>query len=274
MAEKKSEFEQSIDDFNKAGEAENWDEAIEAGKRVEGHLANAPKGFNVEIFTNNLAKAYGNRGRAYNHKGEYDRAIADYDKAIEKKPDFVEAYHNRALAIGRQAAKETEERLIQEAKETEERLKQSHEEQLASISDPAKINKIFEEEIETSKNRLGKLRVEGKNIGENLWWKLVAVWGICFGVFALLKTLNLLPIDTIFLQLLSFSFSVMFLSSPFIWRLRRVNHDIRVERHALEDFRRKHIMLLLRLAQGDEAMRNQQTADIVQHLTNAARQKC
>ena len=95
MAEKKSEFEQAIDDFNKAGEAENWDEAIEAGKRVEGHLANAPKGFNVEIFTNNLAKAYGNRGRAYNHKGEYDRAIADYDKAIEKnlilsKPIIIE----------------------------------------------------------------------------------------------------------------------------------------------------------------------------------------
>ena len=300
MAEKKSEFEQAIDDFNKAYKAENWDEAIEAGKRVKSHLANAPEGFNAEIFTNDLATAYGNRGRAYNHKGEYDRAIddfskvieidpddaeayynrglayahkgeydraiADFNKAIELNPNDVAAYHNRALAIGRQAAKETEERLIQEAKETEERLKQSHEEQLASISDPAKINKIFEEEIETSKNRLGKLRVEGKNIGENLWWKLVAVWGICFGVFALLKTLNLLPIDTIFLQLLSFSFSVIFISSPFIWRLRRVNHDIRVERHALEDFRRKHIMLLLRVAQGDTAMRNQQTADIVQHF--------
>ena len=96
MAEKKSEFEQAIDDFYKACKAENWDEAIEAGKRVKSHLANAPEGFNAEIFTNDLATAYGNRGRAYNHKGEYDRAIADYDKAIEKKPDFVEAYHNRA----------------------------------------------------------------------------------------------------------------------------------------------------------------------------------
>jgi len=85
-------------------------------------------------------------------------------------------------------------------------------------------------------------------------------------VFALLKYYDHLPIDTIFLQLLSFSFSVIFLSSPFIWRLRRVNHDIRVERHALEDFRRKWIMLLLRVAQGDEAMRNQQTADIIQHF--------
>ena len=47
MAEKKSEFEQAIDDFNKAYKAENWDEAIEAGKRVKGHLANAPEGFNA-----------------------------------------------------------------------------------------------------------------------------------------------------------------------------------------------------------------------------------
>jgi len=47
MTEKKSEFEQAIDDFNKAAEAENWDEAIEAGKRVKGHLANAPEGFNA-----------------------------------------------------------------------------------------------------------------------------------------------------------------------------------------------------------------------------------
>ena len=201
------------------------------------------------------AGAFNNRGKAYAEKGKFDKAIADFDRAIEFKPDLSTAYHNRAMVIG-----------LKVAKETEERLKQSYEEQLASISNPIEINKFFEEEIANSKIRLDELREEGKTVGETLWRKLGLVWVFSFGAFAGLKVYNLLPIDTIFLQLLSFSFSVIFLSSPFIWHLRRVNHDIRVERHALEDFRRKWIMLLLRVAQGDEAMRNQQTADIIQHF--------
>ena len=33
---------------------------------------------------------------AYLDKGEYDRAIADYDQAIRLKPDYADAYNNRA----------------------------------------------------------------------------------------------------------------------------------------------------------------------------------
>lgn len=219
----------------------------------------------IEI-KNDYAEAYLNRGISYTDKNEIKNAIADFEKAIDLKPDLIEAHSNRALTIGLKAAKETEERLKQSYEEQLAKIDNERKKQLASISNPVEINKIFEEEIANSKARLEDLRKEGKDIGETLWRKLGLVWLFCFGVFALLKYYDHLPIDTIFLQLLSFSFSVIFLSSPFIWRLRRVNHDIRVERHALEDFRRKWIMLLLRVAQGDEAMRNQQTADIIQHF--------
>lgn len=254
------EYDSAFANFDKAIEMEPdnaeayYNRGITYGRK--GEYDNAFVNFNRAIELNSVhEEAYNARGNVYAEKGQYDRAIADYDKAIKLTPDNVDFHHNRALAIGKKAAKETE-----------ERLKQSYEEQLASISNPVEINKFFEEEIANSKIRLDKLREEGKEVGETLWRKLGAVWVFSFGAFAGLKVLNPLPIDTIFLQLLSFSFSVIFLSSPFIWHLRRVNHDIRVERHALEDFRRKWIMLLLRVAQGDEAMRNQQTADIIQHF--------
>ena len=41
--------------------------------------------------------AYNNRGNAYNSLGNYKQAIEDYDRAIEIKPDYAEAYNNRAL---------------------------------------------------------------------------------------------------------------------------------------------------------------------------------
>ena len=96
-----------------------------------------------------------------------------------------------------------------EGEKATRKIRQSYEEQLAAISNPIEINKFFEEEIANSKIRLDELREEGKEVGETLWRKLGAVWVFCFGAFAGLKVLNLLPIDTIFLQLLSFSFSVI-----------------------------------------------------------------
>jgi len=253
MAEKMTEFDQRREAFDRSWAAKGWNEVIKLGEALRQDFRDKFQDDRRLIIR--LSSAYYHRGGDYKGRGEFDAAIADFDKAIELKPDFTKAHSQRADVIGLKAAKRTEERLLQ-----------SYEGQLASISNPVEINEFFEKEIANSEVRLKVLRKEGKTVGETLWWRLGLVWVFCFGAFAGLKVYNLLPIDTIFLQLLSFSFSVIFLSSPFIWRLRRVNHDIRVERHALEDFRRKWIMLLLVVAQADDTLRRQHTAEIIQHF--------
>jgi tetratricopeptide (TPR) repeat protein len=49
------------------------------------------------LSPNDLAVVINSRGVAYEVKGETDKAAADFDDAIRLKPDFGEAYINRAL---------------------------------------------------------------------------------------------------------------------------------------------------------------------------------
>ena len=48
--------------------------------------------------TNQTAEAYLARGDGYFASREYGKAIVEYTRAIELKPDFAEAYNNRAYA--------------------------------------------------------------------------------------------------------------------------------------------------------------------------------
>ena len=50
------------------------------------------------MLNSTVVQSYNNRGVAQYKNGDYDRAIVDYTKAIELKPDFAEAYYNRAEA--------------------------------------------------------------------------------------------------------------------------------------------------------------------------------
>ena len=44
------------------------------------------------------AEAYNNRGAVKAEHEQYERAVTDYTEAIRIKPDYADAYRNRALA--------------------------------------------------------------------------------------------------------------------------------------------------------------------------------
>ena len=48
--------------------------------------------------SNKLGLAYYNRGLEFNKKGNFSRAIDDFDKTIKIKPDFSDAYNDRAIS--------------------------------------------------------------------------------------------------------------------------------------------------------------------------------
>src|SRR5262245_41851800 len=61
--------------------------------------------------TEDLARAFNNRGSAYNDKREYTRAIQDLDQAIGLDPNLAPAFNNRGLAY---AGKREYDRAIQD----------------------------------------------------------------------------------------------------------------------------------------------------------------
>jgi tetratricopeptide (TPR) repeat protein len=61
--------------------------------------------------TEDLARAFSNRGDAYNNKREYDRAIQEIDQAISLDPNLAPAFNHRGLAY---AAKREYDRAIQD----------------------------------------------------------------------------------------------------------------------------------------------------------------
>ena len=50
-----------------------------------------------------------------------------------------------------------------------------------------------------------------------------------------------------FLLILSISSTILLLASPFIWTIRRLHHDMKIERIVMEDTIRKRDIMLLRL---------------------------
>jgi tetratricopeptide (TPR) repeat protein len=51
-----------------------------------------------ELYKQNLAIAYNERGKVYNEKEGWDLAISDFTAALELEPDMKEAYNNRGYA--------------------------------------------------------------------------------------------------------------------------------------------------------------------------------
>ena len=287
MAEDKKEFQRRLKAFHKAGMAGDWDKAVKLGEAIR---AEFPNSFDAdELCTKNLASAYNNRGSSYAEQKQYERSIKDYNQAIEIRPDYAEAYnnrgnsyadleqyeraikdfdkaieiepkngdayHNRALAIGRQ-----------EAEKATQTIKESYEERLSSITKSDEIDEIFKGERYNSKIRLRALRRAGRKASKTLWLKVSLAWLAPFVVYLTLIFLGRIPVENSLFQLLSVSLSALFLSTPFFWHLKRLNHDIRVERHALEDFRRKWLLFRLLGAQPDEELRRQYSVQIIEHL--------
>ncbi len=254
------QYERSIKDYNQAIEirpdyAEAYNNRGNSYADLE-QYERAIKDFDKAIKINSeYAEAYNNRGNSYLGLEEYEQAIADYDKAIELNPENVGAYHNQALTIGRQ-----------EAEKATQTIKESYEERLSSITTPDEIDKFYEGEISSSTDRLEGLRAKGETASKDLWLKVSLAWLAPFLVYLGLIFCEKIPVENSLFQLLSVSLSALFLSTPFFWHLKRLNHDIRVERHALEDFRRKWLLFRLLGAQPDEELRRQYSVQIIEHL--------
>lgn len=81
-------------------------------KTVENYISDGLLAFNNKDFSKaieqfdaaikkdgTLPEVYFNRGNAYALSGNLDAALADFDKAIDLKPDYAEAFLNRAYYI-------------------------------------------------------------------------------------------------------------------------------------------------------------------------------
>ena len=139
--------EEAIKDYDKAidlkpDHADAYNNRGSAKYKL-GHHEEAIKDYDKAIeLKHDYADAYNGRGIAKSNLGHYTEAIKDYDKAIELddlKPSY---YHNRALAIGKKAAKESEKKLIS-----------GYQKQLKQFTDPKEIVELYEDEINRSSLR-------------------------------------------------------------------------------------------------------------------------
>ena len=207
------------------------------------------------------AFAFHNRGNAKRNLEDYHGAIADYDEAIRLKPDFAEAIHNRAVTLAQLEAK-------QKAEETKEKIENTYKENFAQFQNPIEISKRFESHISESKRRLRHLRRLNTATFIFLFLLLPSLWIILRIHLKSIGPTGCSAEDcssySEFLLILSITLTTSFLASPLFYFLRRIHHDMRVERAMLEDFRRKWTMLNLRLLERDMVAQN--TAIVMDHF--------
>jgi len=239
------EYDKAIADETKAIDLKP-DDATAHYDRGTVYLANqdyskAIADFDKAIKQNpNFLEAYANRGNAYAEKGEHDNAIADYDKAIALKPDDTQNYYNRAIAIGRR-----------EAKKTEEQLKQSYEERLASITEPKEIEERFRKRKKQALDRLRSLRSSSDRLSCIIIFTLPLIWALLayFLFFYCTSDCKAFVDTTSFWSLprafASLTLATLFLHLPIFLRIAHLNRNARIERHVLEDYERKIVILNL-----------------------------
>ena len=241
------QYERAIKDYNQAIElksdyAEAYNNRIATYAKL-GQYARAIADYDRVIeLKPELAVAYIGRGGSYAGLGQHERAIKDYDRAIEIDPENVDAHNNRALAIGRQ-----------EAEKATKAIKESYDERLSSITTPAEIDKRFEARKKISEERLNRYReYTGWCIGTlalfvpTIWFDLFNKTEILTGNCETNDCSNFFLIT----KNISFALTTLFLLSPVFLALRYCTRNARIERHILEDYDRKSIMLLIRNQEG------------------------
>ena len=190
-----------------------------------------------------LAVAYIGRGGSYAGLGQHERAIKDYDRAIEIDPENVDAHNNRALAIGRQ-----------EAEKATKAIKESYDERLSSITTPAEIDKRFEARKKISEERLNRYRENTAGCIVGLVFLVPIIWYYLFNeteIFNVNCKENGCSNFFLIAKNISITVTTLFLLSPIFIFLSYCNRNARIERHTLEDYDRKSIMLLIRNQEGD-----------------------
>lgn len=226
MADKKSEFDRRREAFNRFYEDRNWDEAIKLGDALRQDFPEQFQGDGNLIHR--LASAYFYHGNAYAEKEDFDKAIADFDKAIELKPNDNDIYHNRALAIGKKAKKKSDEKL-------------------SSVTDFEKIEERFSKRKKQAFERLKSLRGSSDRLSCIIIYTLPLTWAILAYLLISYCT-DSCDIDTFWSLpgvFASLTPATLFLHLPILLRLAHLNRNARIERHVLEDYERKIVILNL-----------------------------
>ena len=87
----------------------------------------------IESEDAETAETLNYRGFAFAQKEEFERAISDFDDAIRIEPGLADAHHNRAIALARI-----------HARETEAKYKNEYEAQLRQVTDPGAIFSLYD----------------------------------------------------------------------------------------------------------------------------------
>ena len=207
-----------------------------------GDVAGAIADYNQAInLKPDLAEAWSNRGNARVRQADFIAAIADYDQAISLNPEKPAFHHNRALALGRQGAQESGEKL-------EKELTEKHQENLAELSEQIKkdsavlyqeklkeFTKLYQEKLAELSEQIKKDSAELRDQyaahekqarilyrcfyigGSVLGVSLLVLWGYLY------SSSDLFDIKTNPFRILPYIAVSALLSSPFLWLLRQIN---------------------------------------------------
>lgn len=192
------------------------------------------------------AESHYKRGEIFNKLTDYKEAISSFEKAINLKPDYILA----------RSAKDNAEALLTINKYA------------AALGDAKELSKRLQRENWNSQFWLWILRVFNFAMLTILFFLTFATWlllyDMVFNGAAPLEALSNLfenfPADSLpkysqkssidlvshFLSIISISSATLLLVSPVIWAIRRIHHDMKIERIAIEDKSRKNVLLLSR----------------------------
>ena len=138
------------------------------------------------------------------------------------------------------------------------------------IKSSEKIIDKYEEYLKNANDRLDVLRKRETVILRILTWSIPSFWFVLLiGRMALLVLTNS---DITFWEFILSTFSISlatgFLISPTYLALRQNRINQRTERLAMEDYKRKLTLLLLRMVDRDEAVRRDRTSDAFDHFAH------
>ena len=177
-------------------------------------------------FNPDSAEDYLRQGEIFKNLTLYDDAIEAYEKALKLDPHHKEAQFSLDQVIA-----------IKESKDLATALQ--------PLSSQQKIIDAYENRIKEIEDRLKWLREKSQQFQIGLFITLIMIW---LGLYWLTY-----PQDSAsqqvsyFLLILSISSTTLLLVSPVIWTIRRLHHDMKIERIVMEDIIRKRDILLLRL---------------------------
>ena len=243
-----------------------------------GQHEKAIKDYNRAIEINPISViALNNRGNIYAQLNRYEEAIADFSSALKLQPDSASLYVNLGIALSNSGNFEKAHQNLNKALELDssnlpalhnktlklarqeiENTRQMYEERLLSVTDPSEIDERFQKRKREAEERLSKLREEADKSSAVLVKSIPITWAVLALIFTWEHIFHLTDYELTTTQpwsltviLTSVSLAAVFLNLPLLTRLTYLNRNARIERHVLEDYERKSVMLLIRNLQGE-----------------------